>query len=76
MKVKLLTTILIHGGKTYNRGDILDVSEYVYNTHITRFEKVAKKPTKTEKVITNDEPKKEKVEEKATKKKFSKKNKG
>ena len=73
MKVRLLSTVLIHGGKTYSKGDILDVNEYVYNTHITRFEKVAKKPTKSKKVIHNDEPQKEKTEEKTVTKKQSKK---
>lgn len=64
MKVKLLTTCLVQGGKRYKKGDELDVSEYVYNTHITRFEKIAAKPTAAKKVITNNEPTKEKGKEK------------
>jgi hypothetical protein len=58
MKVKLKnTTCFIHGGKRYKSGDELDVSDYVYNTHKTRFENV-------EKVVLN-EPEKQ-AEEEAT----------
>lgn len=51
MRVKLLTTCLVQGGKRYERGDIFDVSEYVYNTHRTRFEKA-----EPEQVQLNESP--------------------
>ena len=67
MKVKLLTTCLVQDGKRYSKGDALNVSEYTFNAHQTRFEKIANKPTDTQKVITNDEPTKEKSQKKKDK---------
>lgn len=66
MKVKLLTTMLIHGGKTYTKGDELEVNQHVFDLHSTRFEILKAKGGK---VITNDEPKKAKTEKKTTAKK-------
>lgn len=63
MKVILKHGHCRHEGTKYSAGDEIDVSEYFYNAHKTRFEKAAKavKATpKTEVVITNDEPEKTK----------------
>ena len=60
MKVKLKGSLIIVAGKTYSRGDVLEVSESVYNSHITKFEKVANEKKPDAQIVTNDKPKKKK----------------
>jgi hypothetical protein len=60
---------MVLGGKRYKQGDEFEVNDYVYNTHITRFDLVNEAKSETRKVVHNDEPKEPKSEEKAVTKK-------
>ena len=64
MKVIIKHGVVNYEGKRYFAGDEVNVSEHFYNCHISRFSKVASDPTKQQKVVTNDEPKKTETEEK------------